>query len=117
MMMEQKLFDLIIPGPISTKSSSTHENWSNSLESKLHSIPFPTTYDRWLSIEIKVWISNKRIHRIGRMDVDNIAKITLDSITHSGLIRDDSLVHDLHVTKYSTNGPEEMMLSAKEWIL
>jgi Holliday junction resolvase RusA-like endonuclease len=51
------------------------------------------------------------------MDVDNIAKITLDSITHSGLIRDDSLVHDLHVTKYPTDGPEEMMLSAKEWIL
>ena len=117
MMMEQKLIDLIIPGPISTKSSNTHEDWSKSLESKLHSIPFPTTYDRWLSIEIKVWISNKRIHRIGRMDVDNIAKITLDSITHSGLIRDDSLVHDLHVTKYPTDGPEEMMLSAKEWIL
>ena len=117
MMMEQKLFDLIIPGPISTKSSSTHEDWSKDLESKLHSIPSSTTHGRWLSIEIKVWISNKRIHRIGRMDVDNIAKITLDSITHSGLIRDDSLVHDLHVTKYPTDGPEEMMLSAKEWIL
>ena len=30
--------------------------------------------------------------------------------------KDDSIIYDLHVTKYATDGPERMVLSAQEWI-
>ncbi len=86
------------------------------MELVLQSLPSSLTSNKKLSITMKVWISSNRLHGYGRNDVDNIAKTTLDSITRSGLIKDDSIIYDLHVTKHATDGPERMILSAQEWI-
>tara|TARA_Y100000741_G_C17913804_1_gene420564 strand:- start:187 stop:540 length:354 start_codon:yes stop_codon:yes gene_type:complete len=114
--LQAVLFEITLQGNIGTKSSHNHEDWKSRLESKLQFIPSSLTKDKRLSVTIQAWISADRLHGFGRNDVDNIAKTTLDSITRSGLIRDDSIIYDLHVTKYATDGPEQMILSAQEWI-
>ena len=116
MKLQTVLFEITVEGNVGTKSSHNHQNWRNQLELVLQSFPSSLTRDRKLSVEIQVWISSSRLHGYGRNDVDNIAKTTLDSITRSGLIKDDSIIYDLHVTKHATDGPERMILSAQEWI-
>jgi len=116
MKLTTTLFEISVEGQVSTKSSHTHNEWKNRLEKELQSIPSSLTRDSNLSITILVWIQTRRLDCIGRNDVDNIAKTTLDSIVRSGLIQDDSVIYDLHVTKYPTDGPEQMILSAQEWI-
>ena len=116
MKLQTVLFEVVIEGQVSTKSSHNHEDWKNNVEFNLQSLPSSLTKDRKLSVTIQVWISSNRLDGFGRNDVDNIAKTTLDSITRSGLIKDDSIIYDLHVTKYATDGPERMILSAQEWV-
>ena len=116
MKLQTVLFEIAVEGQVSTRSSHTHEDWRDKVELNLQSLPSCLTKDRKLSVKIQVWISADRLNGFGRNDVDNIAKTTLDSITRSGLIKDDSIIYDLHVTKYATDGPERMILSAQEWI-
>ena len=116
MKLQTVLFEVVIEGQVSTKSSHRHEDWKNKVELNLQSLPSSLTSNRTLPVTIQVWISSNRLDGFGRNDVDNIAKTTLDSITRSGLIKDDSIIYDLHVTKYATDGPERMILSAQEWI-
>tara|TARA_Y100001936_G_scaffold221672_1_gene236889 strand:- start:1388 stop:1741 length:354 start_codon:yes stop_codon:yes gene_type:complete len=116
MKLQTVLFETTLEGNVGTKSSNNHQDWMSRLESVLQSIPSTVTSNRKLSVTIQVWISSNRLDGFGRNDVDNIAKTTLDSITRSGLIKDDSIIYDLHVTKYATDGPERMVLSAQEWI-
>ena len=117
MKLQTVLFEITLEGNVGTKSSHNHQNWKNRLESILQSLPSSLTRDRKLSIGIQVWINSNRLNGYGRNDVDNIAKTTLDSITRSGLIKDDSVIYDLHITKHATEkGPERMILSAQEWI-
>ena len=116
MKLQTVLFEALVEGNVGTKSSHNHKDWMDRLETKLQSIPSSLTKDRKLSVTIQVWISADRLNGFGRNDVDNVAKTTLDSITRSGLIKDDSIIYDLHVTKYETDGPEQMILSAQEWI-
>ena len=116
MNLQTVLFEIAIEGNVGTKSSHNHQNWRNQLELVLQSLPSSLTSNRKLSITVRVWMKSSRLHGYGRNDVDNIAKTTLDSITRSGLIKDDSIIYDLHVTKHATDGPERMILSAQEWI-
>ena len=116
MKLTNVLFEISVEGQVSTKSSHSHKDWEKRLESYLQSIPSGLIRDKNLSVTIQVWIARGRLDCIGRNDVDNIAKSTLDTITKSGLIKDDSVIYDLHVTKYPTDGPEQMILSAQEWI-
>ena len=118
MKLQTSLFEITVEGAVSTKSSSGYENWRDRLEFCLQTLPFSNVSLRnmKLSITIQVWIKPNRLDRFGRNDVDNIAKSTLDSITRSGIIEDDSVIYDLHVTKHAADGPQRMILSAQEWI-
>jgi len=44
---------------------------------------------------------SKRLAKITRPDVDNMAKGLLDCLTYVGLIQDDGLIYDLHLRKFT----------------
>ena len=58
---------------------------------------------------------NKRFWSKGRLDCDNIVKPTQDSMQRVGLISNDSIICDAHVTKYPTDYEERMVLTVQEW--
>ena len=47
-----------------------------------------------------------RVPHTKRPDADNIAKATLDAMQKAGIIRDDSIVHDLTVRKWIASGED-----------
>lgn len=51
-----------------------------------------------------------------RRDLDNILKSLLDSITHAGVIEDDSLIDDLHIVRRELrkNGAIEIQIFESE---
>lgn len=40
-----------------------------------------------------------------RRDIDNICKVSLDSLTHAGTWGDDSLIDDLRITRHGVEAP------------
>lgn len=51
--------------------------------------------DTPLKCIIDLYLPDKR-----KRDIDNILKCLLDTLTHSGVYVDDSLIYDLHVIKH-----------------
>jgi len=49
-------------------------------------------FDCTLRVTIEAYRPDKR-----RRDLDNLLKATLDSLTHAGVIEDDSQIHDLRI--------------------
>jgi len=85
------------------------------LERDLSKVPSSLTYGSKVAVNLEVFIAKKRING-NRLDCDNLAKPVLDAMKKAGIIHDDSLVYDLHVTKHATNFLEHLEITVSEWI-
>ena len=116
MKLEHILFEVTVEGRVSTRSSGIHYAiWRDQLEYQLQLIPLNLTRHKMFALRIQVWIENKRFWSKGRLDWDNIVKPTQDSMQRVGLISNDSVICDAHVTKYPTDYGERMILTVQEW--
>ena len=92
---------------------ATHKAWRESV--RIAAVNYLATNPRpQLDEPLKVHIDFRfapttdryRTRHASKPDVDKLARTVLDSLTDSGLIRNDSQVWDLHVTKLYCRGGE-----------
>lgn len=114
-MIGESIFNITIAGDVSTKSSSNFKSWNDTLEENLSSVSSSTLSGQLLAVCMKLRISSNRFHQ-RRNDVDNLVKPILDALTRMGTIADDSAVCHIEVTKYQTSGPEQIIITCKEWL-
>ena len=114
-MIGDSIFNITISGDVSTKSSSNFKGWNDTLEENLSSMSSSFLAGQLLAVCIKLWINSNRFHS-RRNDVDNLIKPILDALTRMGKISDDSDVSHIEVTKYQTSGPEQIIITCKEWL-
>ena len=116
-MMGDPLFEICISGNVSTNSNKqTIEQWKNTLEENFSILSSSHIVGKKLSIEMKFWISQKRLGSTSKNDVDNLVKPVLDAMKRIDLINDDAYVFQLKVTKFPTNGTEQLVVVAWEWV-
>ena len=75
---------------------------------------FPST--RRIAIDAKFWISSNRFRESGALDLDNLIKPVLDIMTKINVIDDDASIYDLNITKFPTEGEQQMQIVAWEWL-
>lgn len=116
-MIGQPLIEISISGEVCTNSSrQTIGLWKNVLEENFSTLPSSSTLGKKLAIEMKFWISQKRLDGSNRNDVDNLVKPVLDAMNRMGIINDDAWVFQLKVTKFPTNGNEHLVMEVWEWL-
>ena len=115
-MIGDPIFNITISGDVSTKSSSNFKGWNDTLEENLSSVSSSFLAGQLLAVCIKLWINSNRFHS-RRNDIDNLIKPILDALTKMGKISDDSDVCHIEVTKYPTSGPEQIIITCKEWLV
>ncbi len=61
--------------------------------------------------------SPNRIHHTSKPDADNIGKIVADALTMAGVVRDDSVINQMLVTKYyaAKGAPAEVVILLDSW--
>jgi Holliday junction resolvase RusA-like endonuclease len=61
--------------------------------------------------------SSNRIHHTSKPDADNIGKIVADVLTMAGVVRDDSIINQMLVTKYyaAKDAPAEVVILLDSW--
>ena len=96
-----------------TTGSSRSNKWRNELETEFSLVTPLFISEKPLSVRAKFWIKRHRFNG-HRLDVDNLIKPVLDCVKKSGLIQDDSFVHNLEVSKIVTDGEESLELVLKE---
>ena len=57
---------------------------------------------QYYAIQIKVGVTEKQF---ARGDLDNLAKVSIDALAASRVIKDDRYVIDLHLSKYISSEP------------
>lgn len=85
-------------------------------------------YDQPLKIQITAYFerpkrlltrkaSPNRIHHTSKPDADNIAKIACDALTMAGVVRDDSVINQMLVTKYyaAKDAPAQVSILLDSW--
>ena len=106
-----------IQGEITTNSNKEKiGKWRDSMDRSLASLHFQKIYSKKLHVSLKFWISKERLHN-RKNDLDNLTKPVLDSMKRIGMIEDDAFIYHLEVSKFPTNGEEEVQLMIKEWRL
>lgn len=114
-MIGAKLFEVTIPGNISTNSNRENiYDWRGTLERFLSTIPNSSLQTRKISIKIKFWIQELRLNRHGN-DLDNLSKPILDALKRSEIIHDDDQVYQLVVAKFPTRSEERVEIIVKNW--
>ena len=109
------LVETSIQGHICTNSNKEFvAKWRGNVERSLGSLNLSFFSKQKLSVELKFWISEKRLVT-QRNDLDNLVKPVFDSMKKIGMIIDDAEIFHLDVTKFPTNGEEEIRLVVKEW--
>ena len=109
------LVETSIQGHISTNSNKEFvAKWRGNIERSLGSLDLYFCSNQKISVELKFWISEKRLVK-QRNDLDNLVKPVFDSMKKIGMIIDDAEIFHLDVTKYPTNGEEEIKMIVKEW--
>ncbi|MBL7001954.1 MAG: RusA family crossover junction endodeoxyribonuclease [Nitrosopumilus sp.] len=104
-----------IQGSISTNSNREKAStWKNDVARSLGSLDISLSDKQKISVDVKFWISSRRL-RSRHNDLDNLVKPVLDSMKNIGIIQDDAEVFHLDVTKFSTEGEEEIKMIVKEW--
>ena len=88
--------------------------WRDSMDRSLASLHFQKIHNKKLQISLKFWIRKERLQN-RKNDLDNLTKPVLDSMKRIGMIEDDAFIYRLEVSKYPTNGEEEVQLVIKEW--
>ena len=105
-----------IPGEVCTNGSrEIIGRWRMTLDRVLTSISPPLLQSRRISVQIKFWISEKRLNKISGNDLDNLSKPILDSMKRIGMIKDDDQIYHLEATKFPTTGFEEIELVIRDW--
>lgn len=51
-----------------------------------------------------------------RRDIDNLTKAALDSLTHSGVIEDDSFIDKLEILRGPVKQGGELKLTVEQWV-
>ena len=116
-MMGEPIFEITISGQVSTNSNrGSIENWRKGLEDNLSILPPSLVSGKKLSIEMKFWLSKKRLDCNSKNDLDNLVKPVLDSMKRIQLIEDDAFVYQLQVTKHPTSGIEQLSMTIREWV-
>jgi Holliday junction resolvase RusA-like endonuclease len=112
----ESLLDLTIRGKVRTNSNrdEIHE-WRENLERYFASFLSGRIDRRKISVEVKIWLTSNRLECSKRNDLDNLVKPILDSMKKIGLIEDDSNIFHLVITKFPTNGEEEVNIRVREW--
>ncbi len=61
--------------------------------------------------------SPNRIHHTSKPDADNIGKIVADAMTMAGVVRDDSIINQMMITKYyaAKDAPAEVVILLDSW--
>ena len=109
------LVETSIQGHICTNSNKEFvAKWRGNVERSLGSLDLSFSGDQKLSVELKFWISEKRLVT-QRNDLDNLVKPVFDSMKRIGMITDDAEIFHLDVTKFPTSGEEEIQMIVKEW--
>ena len=109
------ILETSIQGNISTNSNREKVSvWKDNVARSLGSLDISVFDRQKISVDIKFWISSKRL-RNRHNDLDNLVKPVLDSMKNIGIIQDDAEVFHLDVTKFSTEGEEEIKMIVKEW--
>ena len=109
------LVETSVQGHICTNSNKEFVGkWRGNVERSLGSLNLSFFSRQKLSVELKFWISEKRLVT-QRNDLDNLVKPVFDSMKKIGMIIDDAEIFHLDVTKFPTNGEEEIRLVVKEW--
>ena len=109
------ILETSIQGNISTNSNREKASvWKDDVARSLGSLDISIFDRQKISVDVKFWISSNRL-RSRHNDLDNLVKPVLDSMKNIGLIQDDAEVFHLDVTKFSTNGEEEIKMIVKEW--
>ena len=67
---------------------------------------WPTFGGKRLRVQILAYPPDKR-----RRDLDNMLKVTLDSLQHAGIYTDDSQIDDLRISRGLHDGSGEMIVS------
>jgi len=109
------ILETSIQGNISTNSNREKASvWKDDVARSLGSLDISIFDRQKISVDVKFWISSNRL-RSRHNDLDNLVKPVLDSMKNIGLIQDDAEVFHLDVTKFSTEGEEEIKMIIKEW--
>lgn len=109
------LFDLMVPGQVCTNSNKeTIHSWRQVLERFFASLHLVRTQRRKISVELKFFLSPRRVYGTQKNDLDNLAKPVLDAMKRIGIIQDDSEIFHLDARKFSTMGEEGVYVKVKE---
>ena len=115
-MIGEPIVEVTISGQISTNSNKQNvQIWKQKLEESFSILSAPLS-GRKLSVEMKFWLDKSRLNKISKNDVDNLVKPVLDSMKRVFIIEDDAFVYQLKVTKFSTQGSEQLVMVIKEWL-
>jgi len=113
-MKGKSLLSTNIQGEIMTNSNRQKiAKWRDSLDRTLASLHFQKIHRKKLRISLKFWIRSNRLQN-RRNDLDNLTKPVLDSMKRIGMIEDDAFIFHLDVSKFPTNGEEELQLIIRE---
>ena len=108
------LVETSIQGHICTNSNKEFvAKWRGNVERSLGSLDLSFCGDQKLSVELKFWISEKRLVT-QRNDLDNLVKPVFDSMKRIGMITEDAEIFHLGVTKFPTSGEEKILMTVKE---
>ena len=104
-----------IQGEVTTNSNK-HKigKWRDSMNRSLASLRFQKIHGKKLDIHLKFWIAKERLQN-GKNDLDNLTKPVLDSMKRIGMIEDDAFIYHLEVSKFPTNGEEEVQIWIREF--
>jgi Holliday junction resolvase RusA-like endonuclease len=110
------LLELTIRGKVSTNSNRDEiHKWRENLERHFASLLSRRVDRRKISVEVKFWLSSYRLEHTRRNDLDNLVKPILDTMKKMRLIEDDSDIFHLDITKYATEGDEEVFVRVRDW--
>lgn len=111
-----QLFKTQIPGEVCTNGNKeVISRWRMTLDTILISTSPPLLQTRRISVQIKFWLSEKRLYKLSGNDLDNLSKPILDSMKRIGMIHDDDQIYHLEATKYPTKGFEEIEIIVRDW--
>jgi Holliday junction resolvase RusA-like endonuclease len=115
-MSQHTILSTKIQGEITTNSNKEKiGKWRDSMDRTLASLHFQKIHGKKLRVSLKFWILKERLQN-RKNDLDNLTKPVLDSLKRMGLIEDDSFIFHLEVSKFPTNGYEEVHIVIKRWM-
>lgn len=102
--------------------------WEQMAATILRSVIGTPRYDQPLKLHVTAYFERpkrlmtkkanpNRIHHTSKPDADNIGKIVADALTMAGVVRDDSIINQMMITKYyaAKGAPAEVVILLDSW--